>query len=87
LEVGTDKDRFRPPVVAELAAEDPRIVEPNYQKSQDILGIIAQLPWTHNVILIQKVKDSANRRWYAKRALLGVLSLNPRIFRHSKPSR
>ncbi len=29
---------------------------------------VAQLPWAHNVILIQKVKDLPTRLWYAQQA-------------------
>jgi predicted nuclease of restriction endonuclease-like (RecB) superfamily len=29
---------------------------------------VAQLPWAHNVILIQKVKDCPTRLWYARQA-------------------
>lgn len=30
---------------------------------------VAQLPWTHNIVLIQKVKDVKCRIWYMKKAL------------------
>ena len=30
---------------------------------------VAQLPWTHNIVLIQKVKDVRSRVWYMKKAL------------------
>jgi predicted nuclease of restriction endonuclease-like (RecB) superfamily len=39
------------------------------ESDQGIQGLVTQLPWAHNVILIQKVKDTTNRRWYAKQAL------------------
>ncbi len=31
--------------------------------------VVAQLPWAHNVILMQKVKDVRTRLWYAQKAL------------------
>ena len=30
---------------------------------------VAQLPWGHNVLLLEKIKDSAARVWYAERAV------------------
>jgi predicted nuclease of restriction endonuclease-like (RecB) superfamily len=30
---------------------------------------VAQLPWAHNIILIQKIKDLPTRLWYARQAL------------------
>lgn len=76
LEEGGDKDRIRPPAVAEIAADDPKTAEPNFQKFQDIQRIIAQLPWAHNVILIQKLKDPKVRSWYAGRTLTEGWSRN-----------
>ncbi len=32
-------------------------------------SVIAQLPWTHNVLLMQAVKDEVVRRWYAEQTL------------------
>jgi len=31
--------------------------------------VVAQLPWAHNIILIQKLKDLPTRFWYARQAL------------------
>jgi predicted nuclease of restriction endonuclease-like (RecB) superfamily len=31
--------------------------------------IVAQIPWTHNIILIQKVKDKELRYWYMEQTL------------------
>jgi predicted nuclease of restriction endonuclease-like (RecB) superfamily len=56
------------PAVAHLAdPEAPARTDPRGEQSTQPL--VAQLPWAHNVILIQKVKDTVNRRWYAKQAL------------------
>jgi hypothetical protein len=44
---------------------------------------ILSIPWFHNVILIQKVKDPATRLWYAVKTLengwsRSILTLDPR---------
>ncbi len=38
-------------------------------ESPDWAGPVANLPWGHNVILIEKVKDRATRAWYAAAAV------------------
>lgn len=38
-------------------------------ETQIVQRIVAQLPWTHNVILIQKLKDLSTRLWYARQAI------------------
>jgi predicted nuclease of restriction endonuclease-like (RecB) superfamily len=35
----------------------------------DQLGALAHIPWGHNVILIEKIKDMDERVWYAKKAV------------------
>ena len=40
-------------------AAPPSIVQP----------AVAQLPWAHNVLLMQSIKDEAERAWYAQQAL------------------
>jgi len=30
---------------------------------------VAQIPWTHNIILIQKIKDKKLRYWYIQKVL------------------
>lgn len=37
---------------------------------------VAQLPWAHNVLLMQKVKDLGVRRWYMEQALANGWSRN-----------
>jgi predicted nuclease of restriction endonuclease-like (RecB) superfamily len=37
---------------------------------------VAQLPWAHNVVLMQRVKDPSTRSWYARRALENGWSRN-----------
>ena len=39
---------------------------------------VSQLPWGHNLVLLQKLKDPAQRLWYAEQALLkGVTTNSP----------
>jgi predicted nuclease of restriction endonuclease-like (RecB) superfamily len=38
-------------------------------ETQIVQRVVAQLPWTHNVILIQKLKDLPTRIWYARQAM------------------
>jgi len=49
------------PLVAQLASEasSTEIVQP----------AVAQIPWAHNVLLMQRVKDRATRLWYAEATL------------------
>ena len=39
-------------------------------------SVIAQLPWTHNVLLMQAVKDETIRHWYAEQTLTHGWSCN-----------
>jgi predicted nuclease of restriction endonuclease-like (RecB) superfamily len=60
---------IRPQPVAEI---DPTNSEQPAQSSgenQIVQRIVAQLPWAHNVILIQKLKDLPTRLWYARQAI------------------
>jgi len=52
---------FGQPLVAQLASEasSTEIVQP----------AVAQIPWAHNVLLMQRVKDRATRLWYAEATL------------------
>jgi len=50
-----------PPVVAQL----------DTQNLKDLYGLILRLPWSHNFILIEKVKDLKARHWYMEQALAG----------------
>ena len=38
-------------------------------ETQIVQRVVAQLPWAHNVILIQKLKDLPTRLWYARQAI------------------
>ena len=60
---------FRPQPVAEI---DPTNSIQSVQVSgetQIVQRVVAQLPWAHNVILIQKLKDLPTRLWYARQAI------------------
>lgn len=43
------------------------------QKGQQV---VAQLPWAHNIVLMQKIKDKPTRYWYAKKTLENGWSRN-----------
>jgi len=38
--------------------------------------VVAQLPWAHNVLLLQAVKDEGARAWYAQQSVLNGWSRN-----------
>jgi predicted nuclease of restriction endonuclease-like (RecB) superfamily len=40
------------------------------EETQIVQRVVAQLPWAHNVILIQKLKDLPTRFWYARQAIV-----------------
>lgn len=40
-----------------------------YKEEQELVQLVAQLPWKHNIILMQKVKDIHIRKWYINRCL------------------
>ena len=40
-----------------------------YKEDEEFVHLSAQLPWKHNVSLIEKVKDKKVRKWYMKRCL------------------
>ena len=35
-------------------------------KSEDLQQLVGEIPWGHNIVLIEKLKDPAQRIWYAK---------------------
>jgi len=49
-----------PQPVAELAVTDDLVI---------LQQLVAQLPWAHNVLLIQKVKDLRARLWYMRQSI------------------
>ena len=40
-----------------------------YSNDEFVQPIVAQIPWTHNIILIQKIKDKSLRFWYMEQTL------------------
>ena len=41
-----------------------------YKDDAEIVQLVAQLPWTHNIILIEKVKDKTIRKWYMEQCVI-----------------
>lgn len=41
----------------------------NLQANKIQLGIAAQIPWGHNLLLIEKIKDMPTRLWYAQQTI------------------
>jgi predicted nuclease of restriction endonuclease-like (RecB) superfamily len=37
---------------------------------------VSQSPWGHNLVLLQQLKDPAQRLWYAEQALLNGVAMN-----------
>jgi predicted nuclease of restriction endonuclease-like (RecB) superfamily len=60
---------IRPRPVAELAPPTVEQVPAGEEEAQIAQRTVAQLPWAHNVILIQKVKDLPTRLWYARQVI------------------
>lgn len=40
-----------------------------YKNDKDFVQLVAQLPWKHNITLMQKVKNKERRKWYMKKCL------------------
>lgn len=40
-----------------------------YKDEEEFVQLVAQLPWKHNLTLMQKVKDKEVRKWYMNRCL------------------
>jgi predicted nuclease of restriction endonuclease-like (RecB) superfamily len=58
-----------PQPVAEIDPTKPIQSPQGPGKAQIMQRIVAQLPWAHNVVLIQKLKDLPTRLWYARQAI------------------
>ena len=41
-----------------------------YKDNSEFVQLVAQLPWTHNIILIEKVKDKDIRKWYMEQCVI-----------------
>lgn len=40
-----------------------------YKNDEEILQLVAKLPWAHNITLMQKIKDKKIRNWYIQKCL------------------
>lgn len=47
-----------------------------YAEEQIVQQVVGQIPWGHNLIILDKVKDSAARRWYAQEVTTNGWSRN-----------
>lgn len=65
-------DLFRigqPPVAQLPSPESGEVAPAGTTAAAMVQRVVAQLPWAHNVLLIQTVKDLAARLWYGQHAL------------------
>ncbi len=71
LEASKDATPIGQPPVAQLSSGVPRIASPRPVSNDTSIGqpLVAQLPWAHNVLLMQKVKDLSTRLWYMQRTI------------------
>jgi len=60
---------IRPLPVAEFEPGDSTQPAKLTAETQSTQQVVAQLPWAHNVILIQKLKNLPTRYWYARQAI------------------
>ena len=51
-----------------------------YYSDLKFVQLVAQLPWTHNIILIDKIKDKKIREWYIKKCICEGWSKNVLIY-------
>jgi len=68
--VGSDRqaiDQISPPVVAKSSTDEVAAIGQH---------LVAQLPWTHHVLLMQKIKDLSTRLWYMRQTLAQGWSRN-----------
>ncbi len=40
-----------------------------YKEDNEFVQLVAQIPWKHNIILMQKIKDKNIRKWYIEKCL------------------
>ena len=40
-----------------------------YHDDLEFVQLVAQLPWTHNIILIEKIKNKSIRKWYIEKCI------------------
>ena len=51
-----------------------------YKEGSEFVQLVAQLPWKHNITLMQKVKDKNIRKWYMEKCLEEGWSKNILIY-------
>jgi hypothetical protein len=51
------------------ARKSSRLEATHYTDPEVVQQVVAQLPWGHNVRLLESVKDPAARLWYARQAI------------------
>ena len=61
--------KMRPRPVAKFEPSDSTQPAQGSGETQIVQQAVAQLPWAHNVILIQKLKDLPTRFWYARQTI------------------
>ncbi|OHB67017.1 MAG: hypothetical protein A2Y76_07555 [Planctomycetes bacterium RBG_13_60_9] len=59
-----------------VAQISPPVVAKSDQAAAIVPQLVAQLPWAHNVLLIQKIKDVSTRLWYMRQTLAQGWSRN-----------
>jgi predicted nuclease of restriction endonuclease-like (RecB) superfamily len=47
-----------------------------YPDEQFVQAFLAQITWYHNITLLEKAKDSAEREWYAQQVIANGWSRN-----------
>lgn len=62
-------DEMQSQPASKIVPNDASQLAQSVGKAQVVQRIVAQLPWAHNVILIQKLKDLPTRFWYARQAI------------------
>ena len=40
-----------------------------YKGDDKFVQLVAQIPWKHNIILMQKIKDKSIRKWYIEKVI------------------
>jgi len=75
-----DLFEIRPTVLAQLRGGEARSPKgptalallagaENEEPGENLRHLVGQLPWAHNMLLLQKVKSLATRRWYMQQTL------------------
>ena len=40
-----------------------------YKDDNEFVQLVAQIPWKHNIILMQKIKNKSVRKWYIEKLI------------------